>query len=168
MTMPAVVDFYGQCVDGLIAYLKVAMADYFLSGTDVNIGRNDAKLNAGGKYFLFFRPGSFPLAGSTPNRLVKEISWMVMAELYARYNEYETSWANFEKARAALIWSLGIDPALSMYDMGLKNIASVLVEATGDALPFRSTRGFGTFIVQPLRFTITQRVKFPLYYHRSP
>jgi len=174
MITPAVVDYYGQCVDGLIEYLRL-MTPWIMYEWQVT--RNDAKIAKGADYFIFFRPGNFNIIGPTPasaNAMVKDYDWQAIADIYSRYTEYETSWQKFEAFRAAIIFYININPSLAMYKQStstsflpVPGLFGVNVEANGEALPFESTKNLGAFIVQPLRFTMRQRVKFPLYVKRS-
>lgn len=168
MSAPAVVDHYGQCVDGLIAYFR-SFITYFPH--DWQVGRNDSKLNKGANQFLFFRPGSFVTAGPNPpsaNSLVKDIDWQILGDLYSRLGDYENAWQKFEAFRAAIFWYVNTNPALAFFQRTqVPNVMAINMEAAGDPLPFESTVGFGSFIVQPLRFIVRQRITFPMFVQRS-
>jgi len=162
MTIP---DPYNECLQALIAYLQ-ELTGFFPN--DWQVSTNDANIARGGDYFVVLRPGSFPVFSKSNTGQIVDYDWGTVLDLYTRYTEYEVSWELFGAVRAALIWTLGINPTLACSVQTSKsatNVWGVTLSSEESAQYFKFANApeeaTPNFIIQTMQVTIRQRVEFP-------
>jgi hypothetical protein len=154
-------DPYSDCETGIMNYLLAMMPEYFPQSYQVSANEQDKW--RGGDYFLIFQPGAFQSAPTQKSHLIKDIAWTMKANLYVRFAEFETAWANYKAVRAAVIHYIDSNPALAFDQKTyVKNVQAVSVDGLNDPLYWQKTQSqpAPNFIFQTLRFVIVQRVTF--------
>lgn len=159
-------DPYSECEEALIAYLQ-ELTYWFPN--DWQVSNNDTNIARGADYFAVLRPGSFPILPDTRSKTgqIVDYEWNVTMDVYVRYTEYEESWGQFKKFRAALIKILGDNPVLQTElqpEKSALNVWGVSLSSDEEAQYFRfddtDDNQRPNFIIQTMFVVIRQRVEF--------
>lgn len=146
-----IVDHYQNVENGLATKLRT-LTDLFEKPWQVS--DDDTVLAKGADNFIVYRPGSFPVTKVSDFRY--DVDWNITADLYVRYKTYRESWANFRRARAAIIDLIFTHPRLG-------GVAYYTIVSSGEGalyFKFEENASVPNFIIQTLTFTIRQHVIF--------
>lgn len=119
------------------------------------VSDDDGNIKRGGEYFIVTLPSTF--SSKSPEALAKDMTWIILFDLYVRYTTKTESLRKFEIARDQVIQFYHSDPWLNQ----TPGVSNVLINATGEVL--QDTAGDNpNFIIQTMSASILQRVKLSL------
>lgn len=142
-------DHYNVCEAALIAKLRTLTS---LFPRDFQVSDDDSVLNRGADYFAIVQPDAFPATRADGREVF--FNWVVIFDLYVRYQSRAESLPKFKAARSAIINLLG--PA-SLNDTN--NVSRTVLSANG-GLQQDIPGDNPNFIIQTFSCVITQRVRF--------
>jgi hypothetical protein len=148
-----------------MAYIVATMPTYFAHDWQVSINEKDKW--EGGDYFLIFQPSRWSLASplNKPLHLDKTIMWTLNANLYVRFKDLKHSWPKYEQVMSSLTYWFFSNPGLSFNGNTYVKwcLGTNLIPTADPVFWFKNkAESVPNFIYQTLRFTITQKVSFPL------
>jgi len=147
-------DYYSECEDGFVALLQT-LSTFFKH--DWQVSNDDSNLARGAEYFVIVRPGALPHTIVSDQQ--REFHWEIIFDLDVKFTEYKTSWNKFKEVRSAIINLVFSNPTM----LDTPGVFSVNIDSSERAQYLKFSEGpkaIAAFIIQTMRATITQLVKF--------
>ena len=151
----ALEDSYSLVQEAFMKRIRTNMKQTF--AMEYQVAADDTVIAKGADNFIVVRPGAFPFTPADMHE--KDFRWGITFDLFVRYKEYKTSWAQFRVIRAALINLMFSDPSLD----STKGVWNVSIFSNESAQYFTledKPTVKPNFIIQTMNAEITQRVKF--------
>jgi hypothetical protein len=138
-----------ECKTGFIARGQKLTA---LFPKPFQVSDDEENIKRGGNYFIVALPSTF--SGRDPDAHSKDMTWIVLFDLYVRFTTKAESTRKFEAARDQVIQHYHSDPWLNK----TPGVSRVTISAAGEVL--QDIAGDNpNFIIQTMSASILQRVK---------
>jgi hypothetical protein len=143
---------YVQCKEAFITKGRTLSS---LFPKSYQVSDDEENIKRGGDYFLVTLPSSF--SSRAPDAHHKDMTWIVLFDLYVRFTTKKESTLRFEAARDQVITFYHSDPWLN----NTTGVSNVLISAAGEVL--QDIAGDNpNFIIQTMSASISQRVALNL------
>jgi hypothetical protein len=143
---------YVECKEAIITKGRTLSS---LFPKSYQVSDDDSNIKRGGDYFIVTLPSTFSSRG--PDSHHKDMTWIVLFDLYVRYTTKTESTRKFEAARDLVITLYHSDPWLG----NTPGVSNVSISAAGEVL--QDIAGDNpNFIIQTMSASISQRVALNL------